>query len=93
MPTTAKNYTDVFVATPDGKFVELSRVADLNDWANEFSGRAWNAYVFSAGHMLPVVSLAAKQVLESRGIKFYDDRVFSGLKHYKEIEKLQKGMV
>ena len=32
-------------------------------------------------------------VLESRGIKFYDDRVFSGLKHYKEIEKLQKGMV
>ena len=92
-PTTAKNYTDVFVATPDGKFVELSRVADLNDWANEFSGRAWNAYVFSAGHMLPVVSLAAKQVLESRGMKFYDDRVFSGLKHYKEIEKLQKGTV
>lgn len=89
-PTTAKNYTDVFVAMPDGKFVELSRVADLNDWAAEFSGRAWNAYVFSAGHMLPVVSIAARDALRKRGMEFKDDRIFSNLKHFKQIEDLQK---
>lgn len=87
-PTTAKNYTDVFVATHDGGFVELSKVADLNDWADEFSGRAWNAYVFSSSKLLPVVSIAAKNVLEKRGIGLKADRVFSNLKHAEEIEKL-----
>lgn len=86
-PTTAKNYTDVYVATHDGGFVELSKVADLNDWADEFSGRAWNSYVFSSSKLLPVVSLAAKNVLESRGVTF-NERVFANLKHCDEIEKL-----
>ena len=89
-PSTAKNYTDVFVATHDGRFVDLSEVADLNDWADEFSGRAWNAYVFSSSEMLPVVSLAARNVLQSRGISFKDDRIFANLKHSIEIENLQK---
>ncbi len=86
-PTTAKNYTDVFVATHDGGFVELSKVADLNDWANEFSGRAWNAYVFSSSKLLSVVSLAAKNVLANRGV-ILNERAFSGLKHSEEIEHL-----
>lgn len=86
-PTTAKNYTDVFVATHDGGIVELSKVADLNDWADEFSGRAWNAYVFSSSKLLPVVSLAAKNVLQKRGI-LLSDRIFANLKHNDEIEKL-----
>ena len=87
-PTTAKNYTDVYVA--EGKdIVELSKVADLNDWADEFSERAWNSYVFSSSELMPVISLAAKRVLENRGITFHSDRVFSGLKHSDEIEKLK----
>lgn len=86
-PTTAKNYTDVFVATHDGGFVELSKVADLNDWADEFSGRAWNAYVFSSSKLLPVVSLAAKTVLENRGISL-NEKAFSNLKHASETEQL-----
>ncbi len=86
-PTTAKNYTNVFVATHDGGFVELSKVADLNDWADEFSGRAWNAYVFSSSKLLPVVSLAAKTVLENRGISL-NEKAFSNLKHASETEQL-----
>jgi HD superfamily phosphohydrolase len=78
-PTTAKNYTDVYVAEREG-FVELSEVADLNDWADEFSGRAWNAYVFSSSELLSVISLAAKKVLEDRGIEFTEGKAFSGLK-------------
>ena len=89
-PSTAKNYTDVLVATHDGGFVRLSNVADLNDWADEFSQRAWNAYVFSSAELLPVISLAAKNVLEKRGIKFKNEKIFSNLKHCFEIEKLIK---
>ena len=88
-PTTAKNYTDVFVATHDGGFVELSKVADLNDWADEFSGRAWNAYVFSSSEHLPVISLAAKRVLEKRRIGFSADKIFSNLKHFEKIQELR----
>lgn len=88
-PSTAKNYTDVRVVTHDGRLVELSEVADLNDWADEFSGRAWNAYVYSSAELLPVVSLAAKNVLEARGVRFIEDRIFSNLKHSAEIEKLK----
>lgn len=89
-PSTAKNYTDVQVATHDGRLVELSEVADLNDWADEFSGRAWNAYVYSSAELLPVVSLAAKNVLEARGIRFNEGRIFANLKHFAEIEKLRR---
>ncbi len=89
-PSTAKNYTDVRVATHDGRLVELSEVADLNDWADEFSGRAWNAYVYSSAELLPVVSLAAKNVLEARGIRFNENKIFANLKHFTEIEKLQR---
>ncbi len=89
-PTTAKNYTDVRVVTHDGRLVELSEVADLNDWADEFSGRAWNAYVYSSAELLPVVSLAAKNVLERRGVRFREDKIFGNLKHFVEIESLKK---
>lgn len=89
-PSTAKNYTDVYVATHDGRFVELSEVADLNDWADEFSGRAWNAYVFSCTELMPVISLAAKNVLERRGVCFDENRIFANLKHSDEINKLLK---
>ncbi|MBO5746745.1 MAG: hypothetical protein J6S13_06600, partial [Clostridia bacterium] len=88
-PTTAKNYTDVRVSTHDGRLVELKDVADLNDWANEFSGRAWNAYVFTSAELLPVVSLAAKRVLQKRGVQFDEERIFANLKHSAEIEKLK----
>ena len=91
-PTTAKNYTDVYVATHDGRFVELSQVADLNDWADEFSGRAWNVYVYSFAGLLPIVGLAAKRVLERKGIGFREDKIFANLKHSKEIEKLLKAL-
>ena len=89
-PSTAKNYTDVRVATHDGRLIELKEVADLNDWADEFSGRAWNTYVYSSAELLPVVSVAAKNVLERRGVKFDQDKIFANLKHSAEIEKLQK---
>lgn len=89
-PTTAKNYTDVFVATHDGGIVLLSEIADLNNWANEFSGRAWNCYVFSTSQALPIVSLAAKRVLERKGVKFKENKIFSNLKHHNEIEKINK---
>lgn len=89
-PTTAKNYTDVFVATHDGGIVLLSEIADLNDWANEFSGRAWNCYVFSTSQALPIVSLAAKRVLEAKGVNFKEHKIFSNLKHHDEIEKIDK---
>ena len=88
-PSTAKNYTDVQVATHDGRLVELSEVADLNDWADEFSGRAWNAYVFTSAELLPVVSAAAKNVLEKRGVCFNNDRIFQNLKHSHLIEQLK----
>lgn len=88
-PTTAKNYTDVRVSTHDGRLVELKDVADLNDWANEFSGRAWNAYVFTSAELLPVVSLAAKRVLQNRGVQFDDERIFANLKHSAEIQNLK----
>ena len=91
-PLTAKNYTDVYVATYDGGFAELSEVADLNDWASEFSGRAWNAYVFSSSKLLPVVSLAAKNVLERRGVCFDETKIFTNLKHAAEIERLCKSI-
>lgn len=89
-PSTAKNYTDVLVATHDGKFVELSDVADLNDWADEFSGRTWNAYVFSCSSALPIISIAAKNVLERRGVCFREDRIFSNLKHRSKVEEYLK---
>lgn len=87
-PSTAKNYTDVLVATHDGQFTELSDIADLNDWADEFSGRSWNAYVFSSSELLPVISIAAKNVLERRGVCFDEQRIFADLKHCADIEKL-----
>lgn len=91
-PSTAKNYTDVCVATHDGRFVELSEIADLNDWADEFSGRAWNAYVFSCSKALPVISIAAKNVLERRGIVFDRNKLFARLKHHTEIEEYLKAL-
>ncbi len=87
-PSTAKNYTDVFIETNDGRFTRLSEVADLNDWANEFSSRSWNAYIFSSSELMAVISLAAKNVLTTRGVKFKDDKIFANLKHSAEIEKL-----
>jgi hypothetical protein len=87
-PTTAKNYTDVYVSTHDGQFAPLNKVADLNDWADEFSGRAWNAYVFSYADLLPIVAVAARNVLSSKGIGLYNDRVFENLKHSQKIYKL-----
>ncbi len=89
-PSVAKNYTDSFVATHDGKLTALSEIADLNDWADEFSLRSWNAYVFSSSSLLPVITLAAKKVLEDRGLNFYEDKIFANLKHLKEIEELQQ---
>lgn len=89
-PSVVKNYTDSFVATHNGGFTALSEVADLNDWANEFSLRSWNAYVFSSSSLLPVITLAAKRVLEERGLKFNEDKLFANLKHLKEIEELQQ---
>ena len=89
-PSVAKNYTDSFVATHDGKLTALSEIADLNDWADEFSLRSWNAYVFSSSSLLPVITLAAKKVLEERGLNFYEDKIFANLKHLKEIEELQQ---
>lgn len=89
-PTTAKNYTDVYVTTHDGKFVELGEVANLNDWADEFSGRAWNAYVYSSSELLPVMSLAAANVLKSRGVLFDENKIFDNLKHSSEIKKIKE---
>ncbi len=89
-PSFAKNYTDSFVATHDGKLTAMSEVADLNDWADEFSLRSWNAYVFSSSSLLPVITLAAKRVLEERGLSFCEDKIFANLKHLKEIEELQQ---
>ncbi len=89
-PTSAKNYTDVYVTTHDGKFVELGEVANLNDWADEFSGRAWNAYVYTSSELLPVMSLAAAKVLRDRGVLFDESRIFDNLKHSAEIENLKK---
>lgn len=87
-PITTKNYTDVYVFTNDGRFVELCEVADLNDWAGEFSGRSWNAYVFCASKLLPVIGIAAKRVLEHKGIGFIEDKIFADLKHQERILEL-----
>ncbi len=87
-PSVVKNYTDSFVATHDGRFTALSKVADLNDWADEFSLRSWNSYVYSSSKLLSVISLAAKNVLEQRGLKFKEDKLFANLKHCKEVEML-----
>ena len=89
-PITTKNYTDVFVVTNDGKFVELCEVADLNDWAGEFSGRSWNAYIFCSSKLLPIVGVAAKRVLERKGIGFVEEKAFSNLKHQDKILELLK---
>ena len=89
-PSFVKNYTDSFVATHDGRFTALSNVADLNDWADEFSLRSWNAYVYSSSKLLPVITLAAKRVLEERGLTFCEDKIFANLKHSNEVEELQK---
>lgn len=87
-PTTAKNYTDVYVATHDGQYAPLNKIADLNDWADEFSGRSWNVYVYSFDELLPVVGLAARNVLCSKGIGLYNDKIFENLKTSKKILEL-----
>ena len=84
-PLTAKNYTDVCVATHDGGMIELSKVADLNDWAGEFSSRSWNCYVFSTSKLLSVVGVAAWKVLQKRGIRFKENELFSNLKQCDEV--------
>ncbi len=89
-PSVVKNYTDSLVTTHDGRFTALSDVADLNDWADEFSLRSWNAYVYSSSKLLPVISLAAKTVLEQRGLKFRENKIFANLKHSKEVEELEQ---
>ena len=87
-PITTKNYTDVYVTTNDGSFVDLCEVANLNDWSGEFSGRSWNAYVFCSPKLLPIIGVAAKRVLERKGIVFSEKIAFADLQHQGKIAEL-----
>ena len=50
----------------------------------------WSLFaLFLVVVLLPVVSLAAKNVLEKRGVCFNNDRIFQNLKHSHLIEELK----
>ena len=71
-------------------FVEAHNgVVNLNSMSNTYADYSWNAYIFSSGDILPLISIAAKKVFEDHGAEF-DKSVFSHLKHAKQIEELMK---
>ena len=83
----AKDYSSVYVISNDNRLVPISEVVNLNALANTYANYSWNSYIFAETDILPVVSLAAKNVLEKHGAEFYDN-AFSHLKHANEIHKL-----
>ncbi|MCL2843590.1 MAG: HD domain-containing protein [Oscillospiraceae bacterium] len=83
----AKDLSNALVITPTGKFVSLSEIVRLSDWADAFAWHKWNAYVFSRADVLPIVSIAAKIVFEKRGLCFDEDTVFSGIKQNEKIQE------
>lgn len=89
----AKNLSNAFVAANDGHLVKLSEVVRLSDWADAFAYHKWNAYIFSRADICPIVSIASKIVLEKKGIKFDDKKVFISLKIKSEIEAIYQNLV
>ena len=85
----AKDYSTVYVIDNDNTFVPISDVVNLNSMSNTYADYSWNAYIFSSGDILPLISIAAKKVFEDHGAEF-DKSVFSHLKHAKQIEELMK---
>jgi len=81
----AKDLSNALVMTTSGKFVSLSEIVRLSDWADAFAWHKWSAYVFSKVEVLPIVSIAAKAVFERHGIEFDENTVFSGIKDSKKI--------
>lgn len=84
----AKDLSNALVITNDGKFVSLSDIVRLSDWADAFAWHKWNAYVFSKAEVLPIVSIATKIVFERHGIKFDESTVFSGIKESDKIKEM-----
>lgn len=88
----AKDLSNALVLKHNKKFVKLSQIVRLSDWADAFAWHKWNAYVFAKESILPIVSIASKIVFERHGIEFNDDTIiFAGIKcSDKIIELIQK---
>jgi len=86
----AKDLSNALVITPDGKLVSLSEIVRLSDWADAFAWHKWNAYIFSRADILPIVSIAARVVLECHDLHFDSSTVFSGMKQCDDIRKVEQ---
>ena len=84
----AKDLSNALVMTNSGKFVSLSEIVRLSDWADAFAWHKWSAYVFSKVEILPIVSIASKIVFERHQIKFDDDTVFSSIRCSEKIKEI-----
>ena len=83
----AKDYSGVCVIDNDNSFIPISDVMNLNRMSDIYADYSWNAYVFADTAILPLISLAARNVLMAHGADF-DDAVFSHLKHSADIAEL-----
>lgn len=84
----AKDLSNALVINNNDKFVSLSEIVRLSDWADAFAWHKWNAYVFSKAEVLPIVSIASKIVFERYQIKFDEDAVFASIKESDRIKEI-----
>lgn len=86
----AKDLSNALVFTNNKSFVNLSEIVRLSDWADAFAWHKWHAYVFAKTEILPIISIASKNVFERYGLIFEENKVFSGLGHINEIQEIYK---
>ncbi len=84
----AKDLSNALVLTNNKKFVNLSEIVRLSDWADAFAWHKWNAYVFAKADILPIVSIASKIAFERHGLRFDEEKVFTALSNEREVKKL-----
>ena len=86
----AKDLSNALVINNVGKFVSLSEIVRLSDWADAFAWHKWNAYIFSKVDILPMVSIASKVVLQRHGLQFDENTVFASIKSSKKIQEIRE---
>ncbi len=88
----SKDYSNVYVLSNDNvTLVPLSDITDLNDIANSFANNSWSAYIFADSSILPIVSIAAKNVIERLGADISLDAL-TQFKHQDRIHELLRAI-
>ena len=88
----SKDYSNVYVLSNDNvTLVPLSDITDLNDIANSFANNSWSAYIFADSSILPIVSLASKNVIEKLGADISPDAL-TQFKHQDRIHELLRAI-